>query len=567
MADGIKLAQLQEFKLAGAGVSSTDISVRIRNFTQIDGTALTMTDFGTKGFGTLEPNTSREEAIVWTGITNNGDGTSTLTGVSRVLTVDPYTETSGLAKTHAGGTVFVVSNNPGLLATFANKKNDETIEETFTFTNPNYPRMDSAATEPTDDEQLIPKKYSDDNKIDKDGTLAMAAVLDMAGNQIDMNTAKIVNLVIPTANKDAATKDYVDGVAIAGAPDANETTKGIVEIATTAEFDAGTDIGGTGAVLVVRPSDINSRLVAVEKFGGDGSDGALTVSSGTTSIDLGGLAFVVKNFTSISITGTGAIDFINPNANGSVVILRSEGDVTLTSSATPMIDGTGIGATGGAGGSQTATTDNTHGADGTNGVALSLTTVFGEGSDDATGGTAPTAYDFSATLITEESLKFKYPNIAIGSGGGGGQAVRGGGGSGTAIGGNGGRGGGALLIECAGAWNFTTTGGISVAGSDGTDGTFSGDDTDTAGAGGGGGGAGSFFALHNSLVANSGTIVVSGGTGGLTVETFAGTPTGGGGGASSINDGDDGVGASNGVKSGGDGATGDSKVISNTEFA
>ncbi len=55
-----------------------------------------------------------------------------------------------------------------------------------------------------------------------------------------------------TINNDnqLATKAYVDGVAVAGAPDASVTVKGIVEIATGAELAAGTGTGGTGAVIV-----------------------------------------------------------------------------------------------------------------------------------------------------------------------------------------------------------------------------------------------------------------------------------------------------------------------------
>ncbi len=79
------------------------------------------------------------------------------------------------------------------------------------------------------------------------------------------------------------------------------------------------------------------------KFGGTGADGAL---SGTTVIDLGSAQVVVKNYTSISITGTQTITFTNPHANGTIVILKSQGNVTLTSSATPNIDLRGIGAIG-----------------------------------------------------------------------------------------------------------------------------------------------------------------------------------------------------------------------------
>lgn len=51
-------------------------------------------------------------------------------------------------------------------------------------------------------------------------------------------------------NDDICKKSYIDSVASAGASDANETTKGIVELSTTAEAAAGTSAGATGARLV-----------------------------------------------------------------------------------------------------------------------------------------------------------------------------------------------------------------------------------------------------------------------------------------------------------------------------
>ena len=64
---------------------------------------------------------------------------------------------------------------------------------------------------------------------------------------------------ISTGNQ-LATKTYVDGVAVAGAPNADTTTKGIVEKATQAEVQAGTDTGATGASLFVPAANNGARL-------------------------------------------------------------------------------------------------------------------------------------------------------------------------------------------------------------------------------------------------------------------------------------------------------------------
>lgn len=51
-------------------------------------------------------------------------------------------------------------------------------------------------------------------------------------------------------------KEYIDGIAISGSPDASLTAKGIVEIATTAEINADEDFGSTGASVAVRPDQL-----------------------------------------------------------------------------------------------------------------------------------------------------------------------------------------------------------------------------------------------------------------------------------------------------------------------
>src|ERR1035437_2096157 len=66
---------------------------------------------------------------------------------------------------------------------------------------------------------------------------------------------------VTTANQ-LATKAYVDGVAIAGASNADTTTKGIVEEATQAEVLAKTAAGGTGAQLFINPSNLPSTLLS-----------------------------------------------------------------------------------------------------------------------------------------------------------------------------------------------------------------------------------------------------------------------------------------------------------------
>ena len=204
---------MQPKQLAGSGAVLGATSIVINDFTDIDGNNLTMSDFGAKGWMTLEPGSyAQEEQISFTGITVNGNGTSTLTGVKSVLFKAPYTETAGLAKSHAGGTTAVVSNTAGFYADFANLSDDETIIGIWTFTSTACPRMDASVT------------YG-------------------AGTELYL-----------------ATKEYVDSVAFAGAPNASTTQKGISQEATLAQINAGTQVGSTGAELFVNPSFLASSI-------------------------------------------------------------------------------------------------------------------------------------------------------------------------------------------------------------------------------------------------------------------------------------------------------------------
>lgn len=246
-----KVAQLQTFSLAGSGITAGSTSLVLKTFTKIDGTLLAMSDFGSIGYGTLEPdNSTQEEQISFTGLSQNlSNGTCTLTGVSSISFTTPYTSTTGVQKTHAGATSFVISNTSGF------------------FDNINA---------------------------------------------------------------------YIDQIAVVGGVPATTSTIGLVKMS-FAPIDAANPIA----------LGQNDPTVATRKFGGTGADGALTLISGITNIDCAGAQVVIKNYSSISISGTGSLTFTNPHANGTIIILKSQGNVTLASGATAAIDATGMGALGG----------------------------------------------------------------------------------------------------------------------------------------------------------------------------------------------------------------------------
>ncbi|NTW33270.1 MAG: hypothetical protein HGB12_11725, partial [Bacteroidetes bacterium] len=228
-------------------------------------------------------------------------------------------------------------------------------------------------------------------------------------------------------------------------------------------------VAGVAGVDGIRfPDSTLQTTAASSKFGGTGADGALTISSGNTNIDLGGARIFTKNYSSISISGTGSITFTNPHANGTIIIIKCKGNATLTSSAAPMIDASGMG---GAGGSSITISTNTSGYGGSGNGGVTENNIQTNGNSTFNGGGAATLSTsaFGPLNTFPSQILAKYPKIFVGAGGGGGQSVKSSG-TATLISGAGGNGGGGLIIEIAGAINFTTANGISVNGKNGGNG-------------------------------------------------------------------------------------------------
>lgn len=329
-------------------------------------------------------------------------------------------------------------------------------------------------------------------------------------NFSNLNSDKIETSYIDTdttlaANSDSkiatqkAVKAYVD---VGGNVNASETSKGIVEEATDAEIISGASTGGTGAKLFVTPAKLKSG--GVVKFGGTGADGAFSASSGTTNFDLGNAKTFEKNYTTFSLIGTADITFTNPHADGTLVIFRSQGNVTITTSATRAIDLRSVGGSAGAG---------WRGLQG--GKYISASTYIASSNALYTGGAGggnlavganggvASAGAGAASVVNSPGGGLSYcmspVTMEIYPGGGGSN-----GSGGTS--GAGGAGGGALLIECGGALNITGT--IDASGANGANAGGN------PGSGGGGGAGGSIMILYATLTANTGTYTVTAGTGG-----------------------------------------------------
>lgn len=125
------------------------------------------------------------------------------------------------------------------------------------------------------------------------------------------------------------------------AADASTTTKGVVELNTQSEFDAGTSTGGTGAKLVVTPDTVRARMVnSYVADTGSANTYAIAPSPSITSYSAGQeFTFKVSNANTSSST-------LNVNSLGAKNIYKfgsetlASGDLPANSIQTVVYDGT-----------------------------------------------------------------------------------------------------------------------------------------------------------------------------------------------------------------------------------
>lgn len=313
-----------------------------------------------------------------------------------------------------------------------------------------------------------------------------------------------------------------------------------VGTAFTSEVAVGDRITVSGQTRIVATVPGNTSLTVTVAFSPDVVVAAAFTIGKDTVIDLANNAVVVKNYTTMSITGTTKLKFSNPHANGTFIFLKSQGNVTITSTATPAIDATGMGASGSGGTS----------SGGAGGGALLIECG---GSLNFTG------------IIWSKGL----PGTAgAGTVSSGGWISTSGGGTGAALigsGPGGGHGGSAGVTYDGAAGPAAGLYGNNyyvyrvlqlITGAGGGQGGSA--DSGASYGGGGGGGGGSVAIFYNALTTNTGTIVVTGGTGGA---SGAGGAGGGGGGGSNT------AGAARSGNTGGNGGDGLAFVTPNTDFS
>lgn len=324
MAINSKYVQAQTFQLAGTGVSIGDSSMTLENFNQIDGTPLTMSDFGTQGFGTVEPGSGiNEEQISWTGVVINGDGTSTLTGIKTVLNVYPYTQTSNFTSDHSGAVDFVISNTAGFYNQFANVNNDETITANWSFPSPTLP--DQVATMQYVDDIAIAGAVSATPAIPG---IQMVATQNDIVNQIDSrlyNSESYFLTLLPSDIRNTSVRSFLAAqniaqnipVYIKSYNPANTPTldNNIISSSSSYSFNIGTN-----------PNQI--LLVAVAVRGNTGTTGISGVTCGGIGMISVGLSKYVNTSFSVDLV-VQIFKLINPPQGVNTIIITPSGGGTV----------------------------------------------------------------------------------------------------------------------------------------------------------------------------------------------------------------------------------------------
>lgn len=248
------------YYLAGT-IGSSNTSITLSSFTEpVSGRELTIADFGTIGYATIDPGSTKKEFISFTGVTQaSSSAQATLTGVTRGIGFTyPYASSSALTNPHSGGTALILSNSPIFYQQFASVSNTTTITGLWTFNSTVIPQLDT--------------------------------------------------YIAPTLGTQFAPKTYVDSVATSGAPNASLSTAGLVRLATGAQLAAGTATSTATIYLAPYGGLFNqnssaANLVPVTNTSGKLSQGFIDLTQAFTFTNTLAFGSTTINKT-LQVTGT-----------------------------------------------------------------------------------------------------------------------------------------------------------------------------------------------------------------------------------------------------------------------
>lgn len=273
-------------------ITSDATTFTLTSATDADGTTLASSTYAF----VIDEGSSNEEIVIadCTGTVCTGAirGVSVLTGTSSV---------TALKKAHRRGASVKITDAPILMILSRIMRGIQDVPATLTY--------DGAETIATSSNDLVYASWVDSNYGDLfngnswvgnqiiTGTLTSGAFtttgdMSLTGDNVTTGTTTSNAGFLTTAtgqctsaspDEQVCDKAYIDGIAVAGASDANETTKGIVEEATTAEVTAETATGGTGANLYINPSKLGSVFDA----GGTTTFGTYSYATTTFTVTAG----------------------------------------------------------------------------------------------------------------------------------------------------------------------------------------------------------------------------------------------------------------------------------------
>ncbi len=222
--------QASQFTLSGAGITNTATTIQLTSFKLPDPskTLITMAMFGDIGYAVIEPQTSRIENISFTGVTQNANGSATLTGVSRGLSFyTPYNATASLGLSHGGGAYLILTNSGafyGKQFLFANNIGTSTAIMTFSSTTP--PRYDSVGAQASGTFIATTSEFASITYVNKiaiagcatgsslvTGCVRLATSLQQASSTFSAGTPTVLNSQFSTSTP----KTGCDATSIAGA--------------------------------------------------------------------------------------------------------------------------------------------------------------------------------------------------------------------------------------------------------------------------------------------------------------------------------------------------------------
>ncbi len=551
--------------------STSDTSITLASNKLLDGTTLS-------GYVclTIDTNTPTLEYECGTAATSS----LTITGLTRGI--DPTTGTTSVTAlkfTHRRGADVKVTDYPALtivsrivngLDTFVNKlKYDASSTISVTGVNdiPNKGYVDTAIGSATSSLNTAilgaNNTWTGSNIYNGVVTLASSTINGLMTFNAAPNLGgfKITNLGTPTANTDAATKAYADGISTAGAPISNNTTTGIGRTASSTQISRGyssttpyfipsslasSTASTTANIVVVANSNgvIDSSFIAsstlqaaalVNTFSfGDGSDGNVTISSPTTltrdmyynnlvvnsTLTTDGFQIFVKD----TISGTGTTTW-GTASNGGNASGRTGGTGAGTTSVAGLLKNV-AGGGGGLGGIYNGTSAGADGGATSQLHSIGQINTFGGngGNDNSTGGgSGATALSTSTSQkfpvyafpvlrmldFNDTSFSKLYGSLSGNGGGGGGAFFSGNSGGG---GGGGGASGGTIFIAAKNwAGSFTI---YSKGGNGGNGGNPSIGQQNPGSGGGGAGGSGGTAVIIYGTKTWSGSYSLIGGSGG-----------------------------------------------------